>query len=739
MSVPIGWPGAFEADTLDGAEGVPAIRDGYETIVTTTGDIAAAPFPVGPVLVSSVAGTNRAYTGVAAQAPVDGRVFLFAPHLESGAPVVTLQLTVGGVAQTARQLREDDGTQIVEGQIQPGRSYLLQYDGTLQVFRTLGEVLLPRVVRPTTYTWVFATPGDTTNFGRTRFRCFSDGDFLFDVGNGTNTWTSKFGFFDGATRLYDPVGYIGPAALGDDARIASDHRPPLTYTNIRRLIGTRSRMNARTSPQRLVISAAGYYQVGGLDQHRDIVIASAASGTWLDFIHAPKGATFNIICEGSAVVHLYTGEGTWSGDGSTPAALTAHSWINTGGKILTSSAGAWLRVRRSNTTFLAIADTGSVAAGTPTMPTHDVIVGFGPQSWGVDLRQNSAAGWQPHLTTLGTGSTKFYSPDTANVGASSLLYSASNSTLFHWDQRTDVPGQRLTDIIEAIKADKTARTTLMGTTAPNMTDFVWFFGLNEMEEWGPSSTHADNNPTVYVSSFVKMVQHMHTELGYTLRHWVIPLTSQKLGTFSEDKWHAIRMAQLRLPAAGAAASPAVTINITPEVYGDQRSGDEEAESGERHYDYPTHAIQAERLCQAWANVAHAQSNYLGPTITSVATADAGVGVEWDVTIDYGTGRSVNQAKRPESAGFRLLPVAVGSSDTDDFATPLTIVSSRWTGGGGTTIVLRVTLSEPYLAGTPRPSVLWGSAEATDEITSVIYALDPTSAKRYYLRQYLSGG
>ena len=51
----------------------------------------------------------------------------------------------------------------------------------------------------------------------------------------------------------------------------------------------------------------------------------------------------------------------------------------------------------------------------------------------------------------------------------------------------------------------------------------------------------------------------------------------------------------------------------------------------------------------------------------------------------------------------------------------------------------VTLSEAYTGGTPRPCVLYGSASATDDLGTLIYTLHPETAKRMYLRQYLSGG
>lgn len=697
---------------------------------------AAVTAALGPILLTSVGGTSTAYTATASHAPTTGRSYWFIPHTTSGAPTITLSINSG----TARSIRQSDGTQPVDGMLRSGRLYVLVYQSN-NTFRAIDVADLLYVftgiqaIRTGTFNIDHFQGGDVE--ARTRIQSTSDGEVLIRAaGDGTNAADVKFGVLsDGSVRIYDGLRIDGVATLGTTARLLSDDYPSLTYPNIRRHVGAPSRMNGRTAPQRISVPANGYYQVGGLDQHRDIVVGN---GAWVDFTHMPKGSTVNLIPSGSAVFHLYTGEGEWDGDGSTAASLTAHSWVNTGGKILTTSAGAWVRVRRGgSSTFLAIADSGSVSAGTPTMPSHDAVVGFGPQSWGVDLRQNSAAGWAPRMEALGLG-TKFYSPDTANVGASSILYSSTNATLFHWDQRTDVPGQRLTDIIEAIKADRTARTTLMGSTAPAMSAFVWYCGLNEMEAFGASGSFPDNNPDTLIDGWIKAAQHMHSELGYDLVHIVVPLTSQKLGTFSEEKWHGIRMAQARLVAAGAAASPAVTFVLAPEVYGDPRSGDEEAESGERHYDYPVHAVQAERICDAWANAVHAQSNWLGPVVTGVATADSGAGLEWDVTIDYGTGNSFNQAKRPERF-FRLLPVGTGSKDTDDFATPLNIVATRWVAGSGTTIKLRCTLDAAYLAGTPRPCVLYGSAEATDEISSVIYALHPTTSKRYYLRTYLSGG
>jgi hypothetical protein len=560
---------------------------------------------------------------------------------------------------------------------------------------------------------------------------------------------------DQTGRFYNGL-YVGPPALAERGQVLTDNRPPLTYRSIKAIVGSPSRMNNRTSPQRVTVPAGGYYQVGGLDQHRNIVYGN---GAWLDFIHAPKGAQFNIEpATSSAVCYLYTGAGTWSGDGVSAATLIPHTWANTGGTFMQGSAGAWLRVRRSNVTFLAIADSGTVSSAVllPTgggipMPTADLVMGAGPQSWGVDWRQNAAAGAIPAMDKLSIGS-NFYSPDTANVGASTLLWFAAKDGLHHWDQRTDVPGQRLIDIAEAIKADRTLRTTLMGSTAPRMAAFTWVFGLNEMGNtvtpaFGPSGTYPDNNPAVYVDAFVKACQYLDAENGAPMVHIVTPLTSQKLGTFPQWAWYAIRMAQLRLPAAGAAASPSVQIVIAPEIYGDTRSGDEEAQEGERHYDFSTHAVQAERNIMAYDNAANAATNHLGPTITGIETADSGVGLVWNVVVNYDGAGGPNQATRPYDAGFRLLPAKVGNPDIDDFVTedstdgtgyiqPLTIRNTRWTQGAGSTVNLRVTLTAPYTAGTPRPCVLWGSGEATDDLGCLIYTQHPLTSKRYYLRQYL---
>jgi len=606
------------------------------------------------------------------------------------------------------------------------------------------------VVRTTFLRETVRAPGDA--HPRHRVDRLIDGRILFYTGDGTAAPTLRFGTdAENRLRAYGDLRVDGAALSGASDRFLTESVPPFTYRNTKRLIGPVSRWNARTSPQRVSVPANGYLQVSGIHQHADII---AGNGAWIDCIHMPKGATVNIIPQSSsAVYHLYTGEGEWSGSGSSPATLTPNSWANTGGKLLTTSAGAWVRVRRGNNSFLAVADSGSVVAAIPVgepggvaMPAADLVVGFGPQSWGVDLRMQAAAAWAAAAAALGLPS-KVYSPDTANVGASSLLYFAAKSTLYYWNPDGDTPGQRLTDMIEAIKADRTARTALQGSTAPAMTDFVWFEGLNLMGLWGPSGDFPLNNPAVYTASFVKLCQHMDAELGYPLRHWIIPLTSQKFGTFPiagsgmPNGWHAVRMAQARCPAAGADASPAVAIHLAPEVYGDPRSQDDEGEEGERHYDYPVQELQAIRLCQAHANVVHGQTNHLGPGVVSVSTADAGAGIVWDVLIDYGNGRAFNSATRPQDAGFALLPAATGDIDVDDFATPLTIASTRWAGGipETTTVTLRVTLAAAYLAGTPRASVLWGAAEATDELSSVIFTVDPVTGRRAYLRTHLSGG
>jgi len=672
------------------------------------------------------------YTCVLPRAITTGSVVKIEFPTRSGAAPVTIRPTVSGVLQSFVGLRENDGTQITDGFFAEGVIHSFVFDGT--TLNAEGRAITTEIVQPTGHQHNYRAPGDA--HPRHRDWPLEDGRRFWYSGDGTVAPTIRFGILeDGSVRAYSGMRIDGTATIGTKKILTEGGATALIAENIKHIVGAPSRMNNRTAPQR--ISVASYYQVSGLDQHRHIVFAN---GAMINFVHAAKGAEYHLEPASSgAVCHIYTGEGTWTGDGVTAATLTAHSWVNDGSKMLTSSAGAWLRVRRANTTFLAIADHGTIGtASGATMAAADLVLGVGPQSWGVDLQNNGPPGAVEQLGLLGLG-TKFHSVPTAAVGASSLLYFAAKSTLFYWDQRTDTPGQRLIDMAEAIKADRTTRTSLQGSTAPAMSVMVWFEGLNLMGEWGPSSTHADNNPAVYTASMVKAFQWLNADLGYNLTYIVIPLTSQKLGTFSEDKWHAVRMAQLRAPAAGAAASPSVSIVIAPDVYGDPRSGDEEAETGERHYDFPVHAVQMQRIIDAWGNATLAQTNHLGPVITGVSTADSGAGIEWDVTIDYGTGRQINQSPAPYLAGFRMLPVGTGNIDTDDFATPLEIASTRWVAATAPTIKLRVTLAAAYLAGTPRPSVLWGSAQATDDLDTLIYTLHPVNGKRMYLRQYLSGG
>jgi hypothetical protein len=691
------------------------------------------------VVAATLDGNGRAtnYTCVLPRTIQTGSVVKIAFPTTSGTPGVTIRPTVSGVLQPFYGLRQNSGSQILDGFFASGVTYSFVYDGT--VMRAESRAISTEIVQPTGHQMNYRAPGDAN--ARHRDWPLDDGRRFWYSGDGTVAPTVRFGILaDGSVRAYSGMRIDGTATVGT-ARILTenDAGAPLTSANIKHIVGAPSRMNNRTSPQRT--SVAAYYQVGGIDQHRDIIYAN---GAMINFVHAPKGATFNLIpASAGAVCHLYTGEGDWSGNGSTAATLTANSWVNDGSKMLTGSAGAWIRVRRGNNTFLAIADSGTVGtASGAVMPAADLVLGVGPQSWGVDLQMNGAADAVDQLGLLGLG-TKFHSVPTAAVGASSLLYFADKATLSYWNAETDTPTQRLDDMIAAIQADRTTRTALQGSTAPAMSVMVWYEGLNLMGFWGPQSTHPYNCPQAYTASMVKVFQYINAQLGYNLTYIVIPLTSQKLGTFAESLWHAVRMAQLRAPAAGAAASPSVDIIVAPEVYGDPRSGDEEAESGERHYDFPAQGVQMRRIIDAWANHIHAQTNHLGTFVRPtdpVVTADGGAGVIWDVVLNYGDGRAFSSAPVPHLAGFRLLPAATGNIDVDDFATPLTIASVSWAGAGGAPLIaLRVTLASAYTAGTPRPSVLWGAAPATDDLDTLIYTLSPVNAKRVYLRQFLSGG
>lgn len=728
---------------------------------------AAASSSLGPMTATSVGGTPDGngdvltYTCTLPAVLQLGAEVDFTPTAKNAA-APRLRPTVLGVLQGQTSIRDEDGEALGRHALIVGKNYRLHHDGTY--LRAQGVTLSPRLVKATSATiYLYAVPGDADGYGRLRLRALEDGEIICDSGDGTEAtgWTSRWAFIDGAFRVYGQEAYVGPAALGEDARVLTDHHTPLVARRVKNLIGRPMRANNRTSPQRLVISAPEFYQLGGIDQHRDIEIASGGTGTILSAEFFPKGAECRIWCAAGAVVHLYTGEGEWVGNGVTAASLTPFSWVNTGGKLLSSSAGAWLRVRRGNTTFLAIADTGSLSAATKgaggvTKPAPSLIVAGGNQSWAVDFMENGAAGLKSGRIALGLGG-KVYVVPSGNVGGSPILDFAAKTTLAHWDQVANQPKQRLEDMIAALIADRVNREawlgltpTAEGTNAPAPDAMVWIPGLTDLSEFGPSTTHPNNCPQVWTASFVKCCQAINAALGADIVHGLVGLTAQKIGTFgtSDDPetaademacWHAMRMAQQRCVAAGAAALPPVTIVILSDIYGDARSLDDTNSEGERHYDFPVVVDQAERFAHDLDNALGLATHHTGAEITAVASADSGAGREWDVTIDYGEGRSFNQAKRPHAAGFRLLPAATASIDADDWATPLTIVSTRWVAGTGTTIKLRCLLDAPYLGGTPRPSVLWGPAEATDELETVIFTQNPDTGQRFYLRQYLSGG
>lgn len=730
------------------AEAALALAQAAQAAAESAVSTGTGPLYATSVVAATLDGNGRCtnYTCVLPRTLQAGSVVKIKLPTRSGTPGVTIRPTVNSVLQSFYALREPDGTQIVDGYLPPDVMLSFVYNGTVLCYE--GPEIAEEIVRPTGYQRNYRAPGDA--HPRHRDYPLADGRRFWYTGDGTDDPEIRLGILeDGSVRAYAGFRVDGPATVGT-ARILTDNDAgsPLTAPNIKHIVGAPSRMNNRTAPQRVSVGAGGYIQPGGLEQHAPVIYGN---GAWIDFQHMPKGGEIVVMPASSgAVPYLYTGEGEWGGNGVDAATLTPNSWVNTGTKLLVGSAGAWLTVKRnSGGGFLARVDNagGSVADGTgATMPAHDLVVGWLNQSWIVDIMQNGGRGARERLAAMGLP-TNYYSVDSAPVGGSSLLYFAEKSTLFLWDQRTDTPGRRLLDIVAASQADQASRTALRGSAATAISVMVMAEGLNGMGYFGPSSTHPDNCPQKVTASIVKMCQYIDAQLGANLLYIIVPLTSQKEGTFPPagmlNGWHAMRMAQLRAPAAGAAASPPVNIIIAPEIYGDPRSGDEEAESGERHYDFPAHAVQMGRVIDAWANEVEGEEQDLGPVTRPtdpVVTADGGAGVVWDVILDYGEGRTFSNQAVPHLGGFRMLPEATGDIDDDDFATPLEIASVEWAGAGGAPLIaLRVTLAEAYTAGTPRPSVLWGAASQTDDLGTLVYTVQPSSAKRMYWRQFLSGG
>jgi hypothetical protein len=550
---------------------------------------------------------------------------------------------------------------------------------------------------------------------------------------------------DGALRATTGL-KVGPAALGALADVPSGNRPALTYADTLRLIGPDRADTNEISVRRITISDAGsYVQVGLAEQGKEIRTTNAGSGTWYDVQHMASGTHQVIYADSAAVFHLYCGEATRNDDNN--VLVGSNAWHGFNSRVLTASAGSKVVVWRDDGLFTVQVIRGSVADAAPGtwMPTQDAVIAHSWQSWrGPRIGRNGGVAWRARMKALGLGH-RYYSVPYAGVGASSVLATPDDlaqpaTARNYWNQITDTPGQRLLDMVANIIADRDARSLRMNTTAPAVTDIFYTGNLNDMEWFGPQAARPDNHPAVLTASVVKMCAYVDNALGYRVRHHFTPLPSQDAGGFgqtappgiTEDMlFTAIRMAQLRIPAAAAAfrdsdqhVSAGVLAYIAPEIQDPRTPGD-------RHYGAWWQARQAERDCEHWAKIAHNVDTWTGLTVVGKTKVSD---TQIDITVSYGAGKAFSGGRLPPIA---LLPQATGDPDTDNFAAPLPIASTRWyaNDSGAKTIKLMITLASAY-AGVPRFVSLYGAAAITQQGFAVTTALHPATGAPWYLQSYL---
>lgn len=634
MSVPIGWPGEFEADTLDGSEALPVLRNNVQTIVTTTADIGDAPSPLGPIDAGTTSGSGTAYTATAGQDVVTGRVFAIRPHT-TNTGTATLSINGG----TARSWRTESGTVLTAGLLRSGVEYFIRYDGT--VFRTLGLRLGNRFqsrvnFEGSTATIDFYNTVDGTLVGRAL--CDSDGRWLFQSNGSTaleiqaDLDVRAFGRLLNAysQEVYSPSN--PPEFDFDDvAEVAESVMGPAHETAVEGLVSTDTAPVPHTGAD---LNRQGWANV---------------AGAWRDMEPLPVHTSARTVVASSQTVNFYTGGSNFVGRTSNVVQVTGPAVVD----CIKQSTQQSLQIA-------AIIGTLSDVAG-PTIPVASrTWVGAG-QSWMARAIWNGLSGVRDTYVALNDagGSHGLYTRviDGA-VGASALLYGAATvSTNYWWHHLNDLPGPNAEALRDTILAWIAAN-----PTQPSPEAVLWCFGLNDLSVFASSG---DNTPAAWTQAFLDMQAWLDTELGVTLNHFISPLPARKLGVFDENKWYAMRRAQLDCVANGT------------NVYRLADSYDLSRMWNDEHHNFAMQKRWGARWPWFVENALNAGTNYEGPEITGFTEVDSST--YW-VRINRGVGASLVRPGVP--AGFGLIPAG-----SHFFETRVDVARYSWTTDAGDDILV----------------------------------------------------
>lgn len=398
----------------------------------------------------------------------------------------------------------------------------------------------------------------------------------------------------------------------------------------------------------------------------------------------------------------------WPAPETDAVADTAFTMTRRGRRRLDIPAG-WWRVHKgfngeTQPTLLCESVAAYAVASTVALPAFTRRWGTLAQSWGERGEKGWLWGIQNRRMALGLDRDVFMQQGMSFGGCDLLKGTTSDPLNYFIDQTAgNARGPNYYRMVESVLRAPGG--------AAGLSDVIVMYGLNGMLTFASTG---DNTPAIRIAAQLALQGYMRADLGLPgLRFWIVPLTSQQLGTFAENKWWAMRKSQLDTVAADGTGLSF----RAPDIYDAPRPFGDEALKGtdDRHYSYYWQMMHGSRLAAAIANVADGQSNFVGPKMIGGTRTGARTflaEIEWYAS--QGRNRPVSPV------GFAVV------EDADPFATPLQITGFALSGDD----YVITTATDSATAVPVYPYGSFWQAEARDRI---IGALDPTSAEWWPLQ------
>lgn len=616
----------------------------------------------GIVNLTAVAGTDLEYEVSAAINPAQGMVAAWVPPVTNGGDCY---LTWNGVR---RRVRDENGSVLVASQLQINVRRLIFYDPTLNSFCVLGLELSPRVQSRFRH----MGPGATIDFyettetsvlsrivGITSSGGSTSGEITIQVGTTAGGLETAAQFqSDGNTRFYGKI-----LTAGNDEVYHPDNLPAFAGEDI----GEIAQTVAGPGNERLVATLAATtttpMQPTGAEMNSRGW--TNVNNGWWDFEAIPKNTDFDVGVAASQLTNFYTG--------------TTASFIGWASNVVKVTGPALVKVSKFNShTDMAItAVLGTLAVVTvPSIPVYGRTWIAAGQSWIKRALYNGRTGIAETYLEFGGGANHATRIIDCAYGASGLFSGtrsddetegggeeAVDDTNYYWSQVTGSAGPNaqgmLATILEWVSAHP---------TQPFPEAVIWNYGLPDLTLL--SATGA-NTPAVWTQAQEDMQAWLDAALTSSLgvsvglSHFICPLPARKVGVWPENKWYALRRAQLDV------AANAPRTYRGPDIYDAVRMW------RDGHHGFSMQKRWGARWPIFIENALRGSTHYEGPEIIAFTTVSAG---EYRVRIQRGyvsVSASIVPASlvRPASpVGFAL--VSGTGADYIEYAVP--IASYSWT-------------------------------------------------------------